>query len=96
MTLIKWNNDFLPTFSNVIDDFFNGDWPAHRGVDYVRSVARVNVLDEDDKFIVEVAAPGMKKEDFSVNYMLFIKIYISYAVLKLLLYNFIQLCYMQG
>ncbi len=31
------------------------------------SVPSVNVKETDDEFIVEVAAPGMKKDDFNVN-----------------------------
>ncbi len=31
------------------------------------SVPSVNVRETDDEFIVEVAAPGMKKDDFNVN-----------------------------
>jgi HSP20 family protein len=66
MTLIKWNDDFMPAVSNVFDDFFNGDWPRVR-VRVPSDVAKVNVMESNDKFVLEVAAPGMSKEDFTVN-----------------------------
>ena len=61
MTLIKsnfpWNN-----LSDFFDDnwlktkFANGDWsPA------------INVIDNEGNYEIEVAAPGIKKEDFKVS-----------------------------
>lgn len=48
--------------------FFNDDWfdmPA-RGLDG-GSLPAVNVKEEEEQFVVELAAPGMKKEDFKVE-----------------------------
>ena len=66
MKLIKRNDDW--GFPSVWDDFFNNDlfnFPAvvSRGT----TVPAVNISETDKDFVVELAAPGMKKEDFNVN-----------------------------
>ena len=58
MTLIKHN---WPTLS----DFFDDDWMKIRSNNGDRSPA-VNVVDNKDNYEIEVAAPGLKKDDFSV------------------------------
>lgn len=64
--LVK-RNGFWPSTSSVdeflSDNFFN--WPSemNRGA----SLPRVNVAEHEDEFIVEMAAPGMKREDFHVE-----------------------------
>lgn len=76
MNLIRRNNLWPST--NLFDDFltrdlFNNlsDW-NNEGV----SVPRVNIVETNDDFQVEMAAPGMRKEDFHIeldNDMLIIK-----------------------
>ena len=58
MTLIKHN---WPTLS----DFFDDDWMKIRSNNGDRSPA-VNVVDNKDNYEIEVAAPGLKKDDFFV------------------------------
>ncbi len=64
--LVK-RNGFWPSTSSVddflSDNFFN--WPneMNRGA----SLPRVNVAEHEDEFLVEMAAPGMKREDFHVE-----------------------------
>ena len=43
------------------------DWnnSAFTGAD--NTLPAVNILEDDDKIQIEVAAPGMKKEDFKIN-----------------------------
>lgn len=66
MKLIKRNDDWgLPS---VWEDFFNNDlfnFPAvaSRGT----TVPAVNISENEKDFIVELAAPGMKKDDFDIN-----------------------------
>jgi len=69
MTLVKWNslNNF-PTLSRVFDDFFKEDTIVNKwGRDYTGTVPSVNVKETENEFQVELAAPGLKKEDFKVN-----------------------------
>lgn len=68
MSLVKWKPaaGFLPTFSSMVENFFSDEdfrsfWPA------LDTVPAVNVSETDKAFTVEVAVPGMKKEDFKVE-----------------------------
>ena len=69
MKLIKWGPavETRPFFSNFLDGFFDNDLSTFIGRDAIDTIPAVNVIDEKDVFKVEVAAPGMKKEDFNVN-----------------------------
>jgi len=65
MALIKFNRDLLPAV-NWIDDFFGRDmfeFPVFGGF----STPKVNIREDENNYYVEVAAPGMKKEDFNVS-----------------------------
>ena len=59
---IKRQNNWLPTFFN---DFFNDDWLPMRAM--AVTAPAINVKENDKEFIVEIAAPGMTKEDFRVH-----------------------------
>jgi HSP20 family protein len=53
---------------NILDDFFGRDllsnvFDDHTGI----SVPAVNVIENDDEFRIEVAAPGLEKNDFKVD-----------------------------
>ncbi len=63
MNLVKFNQ--YPTFTDLLEnlernflgrvDETSGDIPA------------VNIKEEKDKFVLEMAAPGMKKDDFQID-----------------------------
>jgi len=57
MNALRFFDDF---FNGSVDDFFNG------GVTSTDQPS-VNVLEKDDEYVVELAAPGMKKDDFAVH-----------------------------
>lgn len=64
--LVKTNN-FWPSTSSV-DDFLNENffnWPNEGS--RASSLPRVNIAETDDDFTVEMAAPGMKRDDFQVE-----------------------------
>lgn len=66
MKLIKRNDDW--GFPSVWEDFFNNDLfdlpaMASRGA----TVPAVNINETDKEFELELAAPGLKKNDFKVN-----------------------------
>ena len=57
----------VPSFSGWVGDFFKNDdflqdWAAARTV-----VPSVNIQEKENEFCVEVAAPGMKKDDFKIH-----------------------------
>ncbi len=65
MTLIRRFNNQYPDISNVFDDFFGGSsFPAAQGT---RSIPSINVKETEDEYNIEVAAPGLKKENFKVE-----------------------------
>lgn len=45
-----------------IENFFNRDWPVPK-----TSLPAVNVSEDDKYYMVDVVAPGFKKDDFKVN-----------------------------
>ena len=66
MTLVKFRNrDLFPTFFN---DFFNRDIFDLSNTSFDNStLPAVNIKESKDEYIVEVAAPGMKKDDFKIE-----------------------------
>lgn len=68
-TLIKRSNSF-PAFGNFFDDFFSKDlfnWNDKHFTVSGATLPSVNVKETDDAFAIELAAPGMKKEDFNIE-----------------------------
>ena len=60
MNLIKRQN---PVFTSLIDDLFiNQDW-NHISA----TVPAANIIEADDHFNIELAAPGKKKSDFTIK-----------------------------
>ncbi|MCX7953644.1 MAG: Hsp20/alpha crystallin family protein [Bacteroidales bacterium] len=62
----------LPVRSSIpglIEEFFNDDWFENFfGVVPVKTTSpKVNVIEEKDKYLIEVAAPGLDKEDFRID-----------------------------
>jgi HSP20 family protein len=70
MTIVKRNNNFYPTFPTFFDNFLNRglmDWENLNFSDTNTTIPAVNVKEDQDKFEIEVAAPGMKKDDFRLK-----------------------------
>jgi HSP20 family protein len=66
MTLVRYNNWF-PRF---FDDNFTKEldqWFGNEGASMKGTVPAVNVKESKDGFELEVAVPGMKKDDFKVE-----------------------------
>lgn len=65
MSLVKFNNEF-PSF---LDEFFGGDiFDSTNSANRIgNSLPAVNIQENKDEFRVEVAAPGMKKDDFEIE-----------------------------
>ncbi len=61
MTPVRRNqSSWLPS---IFNDFFERDWPDRRSA----TSPAVNILENETCYKVEVAAPGMTKEDFKVH-----------------------------
>lgn len=64
MSLVKRNNGIW--FPNLLDEFFKPDY--YGGVQNAgSSTPAVNIKDNEKEFILEVAAPGRKREDFNLE-----------------------------
>jgi HSP20 family protein len=69
MTLVKFNNGqrkhlVSPRFTDVLETFFNDQYlnaaPAAKA-------PAVNIIESENGFDIELAVPGLKKEDFKIN-----------------------------
>jgi HSP20 family protein len=56
----------IPVMPSIFDDFFK-DWSLSNYSDTNTTLPAVNIKENEDEFTVEVAAPGMEKEDFKIN-----------------------------
>jgi HSP20 family protein len=67
MSLIRYNtaNDFVP-FGTLIDRFFN-DTLARSGGSAYSFVPKVDILENEKAFEIQLAVPGMNKEDFKLD-----------------------------
>jgi len=65
MSLIKRSQN-IPTFSRFFDDDFTREWGLSNFSDS-GTLPAVNIKETKDEFNVEMAAPGMNKDDFKVE-----------------------------
>ena len=64
MRIVKYNNNNV--FPSLINEFFNDDF----GMNFLNrshSVPLVNSVENNDSFEIDLAVPGMKKEDFTIE-----------------------------
>ena len=69
MTLIKRSNGLFPSVPSFFDDFLTKDvfeW-SNANRSYGSSLPAVNIKEDSDNFEVEVAVPGLKKDDFNIE-----------------------------
>lgn len=60
MTPARRNQNWLPS---IFGDFLGPEWLEHRN----SSAPAVNIIDTESGYKVEVAAPGMTRDDFKVH-----------------------------
>src|SRR5256714_3702956 len=63
-------NDFFPSVPSLFNDLFTKDiwdWGQGNSSSTNTTIPAINVKETNDNFEVEVAAPGMKKDDFKVE-----------------------------
>lgn len=56
----KYNQNWLPS---IFNDFFDNDWMVRTNA----TAPAINVIENDTDYKIEVAAPGMTKEDFNIH-----------------------------
>jgi HSP20 family protein len=71
MTLVKFNpsnnvrkNGLMPAFDDVFDSIFNDTFFSDR---MMTRVPAVNISESNDHYHLELAAPGLKREDFKLS-----------------------------
>lgn len=67
MTLVNFNNrtrNTAPYFNNVFDSLFSEAVSKNKMVD---KSPNVNIHENETAYVIELAAPGLKKEDFQIN-----------------------------
>ncbi|MFA6944993.1 MAG: Hsp20/alpha crystallin family protein [Pedobacter sp.] len=70
MALVKFANGntnkvFKPAYNDVFDSFFNADPFLSKST--LNRTPAVNIAENENEFHIELAAPGLKKEDFKIN-----------------------------
>lgn len=60
MTLVRKNQNWLP---DIFNDFFDYDWMNRANA----TAPAINVIENAHAYKIEVAAPGLTKEDFDVH-----------------------------
>lgn len=68
MTLVKFNRDngkaLMPGVNDIFESIFNDTFFSDR---LVTRVPAVNVSETADHYHIELAAPGLKKQDFKIS-----------------------------
>jgi len=70
MTIVKRNGNLQSQIPHLFDDFFNRDifnWGLSNYSDTNTTIPAVNIKETIENYEVEVAAPGMTKNDFTVE-----------------------------
>jgi HSP20 family protein len=66
--LIRTNGNLFPALPSLIEDFFSKDWNESSLLkSSMASLPAVNIYESNDDYKIEVAAPGMKRNDFKVE-----------------------------
>ena len=69
MSLIKFNNgnsnkSLNPGFNDIFESVFNDAFFSDR---MISRVPAVNICETQDHYMIEMAAPGLQKEDFNIK-----------------------------
>ncbi len=69
MALVKFNDrrdsgPLAPVFNDIFENFFNDAFMSDR---IISRVPAVNISETDDHYHIELAAPGLKKDNFKIN-----------------------------
>jgi len=67
--MLPVKSNLLPTVSQFFEDDWNNifDWKNRNFTQHNFTLPSVNIEDENDHILINLAAPGMKKEDFKVE-----------------------------
>jgi HSP20 family protein len=69
-SLVRTNGNSFSSIPSLLNDFLTDDWLNSSLMNWRStgsSLPAVNVRETNDQFMIEVAVPGMKREDFKVE-----------------------------
>ena len=67
----RLSNRLFPSVPSFLDRFFEGDlmdWNNRNFADVNSTLPAVNIRENENEYRIEVAAPGLKRNDFKLNY----------------------------
>ena len=67
MNLIKYNRPGISPFGSLVDELFNYGLSDFLGGKHTTTTPSINIQEEKDRFLVEVASPGLEKKDFDIK-----------------------------
>ena len=67
MNITRYQNNINKPLGGLINDFFNSSLPQLNNSNFVASSPSINIIENKNQFLVEVAAPGLSKEDFNIK-----------------------------
>lgn len=68
MTLVKnHNKSSMQRWNNPFDRLFRNDYLDLWNQDVTETIPSINITEEKNNYVVEMAAPGLKKEDFNID-----------------------------
>ena len=70
MNLIRRNSSWLPNNPSFFDDYVTRipfDWRTSNYSSTNTTLPAINISENDDQYLVEMAAPGMDKKDFDIE-----------------------------
>lgn len=70
MSLARLSDKLFPSIPSMIDNLFSRDWLDWNNTNFSdtnTTLPAVNIKENENEFSIEVAAPGMKKDDFKIN-----------------------------
>lgn len=67
--MLTVKSNLLPTVSRFFEDDWNSifDWSNRNSTNSISTLPLVNIAEKNDLFLIEMAVPGMKKEDFKIE-----------------------------
>lgn len=65
MNIVKRNTEVNPFYSSLLDDIFSGNLIPN---EERRALPALNIIDNDKELKMELRAPGLKKEDFKLEF----------------------------
>jgi HSP20 family protein len=66
MTLVRYQNQFPSLFKSFFDNEFD-QWSNSNYSDTNTTLPSINIKENNENFVVEVAAPGFEKSDFNIE-----------------------------